>query len=160
MCTAVHATMDIGPLDTGDVRRLAGGWMRSRTDRNPQYIPDPRRGRSTCVHGSTARHLRGRPTSAANSRLSANRANVRTSTPIHAECERSLVHDSVFSGNVHARIWNRVSQPFRWKLHSGTVHYLDIVRSPYLQNMYLSLPATVLCGPFALVVSGLAARGR
>jgi len=64
------------------------------------------------VRGSTARHLRGRPTSAANSRLSANRANVRTSTPIHAECERSLVHDSVFSGKLHARICNGVSLHF------------------------------------------------
>ena len=55
----VHATMYIGPLDTGDVRRLAGGWMRSRTDRNPQYIPDPRgaEGVRACVdrpRGTTA----------------------------------------------------------------------------------------------------------
>ena len=53
-------------------------------------------------------------------------------------CERSLVHDSVFSRNVHARIWNRVSWAFRWKIHSGTVRPLDIVRSPNFQHMYRS----------------------
>ena len=53
----VHATMYIGPLDTGDVRRLAGGCARGRTVIRSIFRIRAD-GRSTCVRGSTARHLR------------------------------------------------------------------------------------------------------
>jgi len=136
----VHgSTRDDGHWPTRHRRCAAAcGRVRSRTDRNPQYIPDPRgaEGVRACV---------GRPrgtTAAGQLRLRIlgcqRTANVRTSTPIHAECERSLVHDSVFSRKLHARIWHRVSWAFRWKIHSGTVRPLDTVRSPNFQYMYPS----------------------
>ena len=59
-------------------------------------------------------------------------AKVRTSTPIHAECERSLVHDSVFSGNVNARICNGVSLHFDGKF----IPVLCVTWTPYGRQTY------------------------
>jgi len=48
---------------------------------------------------------------------------------------------------------------FRRKFHSGTARHLDKLRSQNLQYMYLSWPATKLCGRCSPIISGLAAKG-